>query len=371
MTGLAVMGAHEVNRVTPWDFPAGVLLALLPIGIALFSSVLATTVVGLLILTAHLTLWSDGFDLSHDVAVVVALLIGVGGLLGVLVAWHRERTRVTLRAVTEVAEATQRAVLRPIPSRVHDLHIADLYRPSASAARLGGDWYDIQPSPYGIRAVLGDVSGKGLPAVSASAALLGCFREAAYHKEDLSEVGHRLESAVQRYNTWAWHWKDGPGIEAAPAELFSTAVLLQLCDDTPGTVDVLAYGHEPPLIVGADGTVRSPEVEPGLPLGMATLGVAMPTSPTRLPFSEGDTLLLYTDGVNECRSRDGTFYPVRQRMAQLARESGATPEDLVDRLEHDLLAHSGGPLGDDAAIIAIRRVPSRTRPLETAAALHL
>ncbi|MEV7236853.1 SpoIIE family protein phosphatase [Streptomyces sp. NPDC051020] len=66
-------------------------------------------------------------------------------------------------------------------------------------------------------------------------------------------------------------------------------------------------------------------------------------------------MLLYTDGVIEARDHDGTFYPFVVRAAQW---TDSPPEVLLHHIERDLVAHTGGDLGDDVALIAIRRAPT-------------
>ncbi|MEU6670976.1 PP2C family protein-serine/threonine phosphatase [Streptomyces sp. NPDC046727] len=69
-------------------------------------------------------------------------------------------------------------------------------------------------------------------------------------------------------------------------------------------------------------------------------------------FENGDTLLLYTDGVIEARSPEGAFYPLTERAA-----SGPTsgPEALIRHIHRDLLNHIGHEPADDAALLAIER----------------
>ncbi|MGD6744564.1 PP2C family protein-serine/threonine phosphatase [Streptomyces sp. BH106] len=347
-----------LDVATPADFRARALLGLVPVMVALLAPVSVTAVVTGLLICFYVGLQAVAPLPSGGWAVLGPLMIGTGGLLGVLIARRREEQRARLQALTDIAEATQRAVMRGLPERIEDLRIADFYQPAARAARVGGDWYDFQPSPYGVRAVLGDVSGKGLPAVSASAWLLGAFREAAYHEERIEEVARRLEIAMQRYSAWT-RLTDGEGLTDA----FSTGLLLHFpptADGAPKYVDVVNFGHEPPLVVTADGRVHTPDLPAGLPLGMGTLSAAGPGA-ARLPFGVGDTLILFTDGVTECRDEDGTFYPVRERLPRLLSPRGAQepPGALLRRLAEDLREHRYGPPGDDAAITVIRRTAER------------
>lgn len=377
---LAMFAVLTTDLLTPEAFRPQALVGLLPLAAALIFPALVTAGTTVLVLAAyplmHHFLPTDG---GTGWAWTPLLVVFSGGLLGVALARLREIQQARLTDITDVAEATQRAVMRPMPDRIRDLHIADLYRPAVRSARVGGDWYDFQPTPHGVRAVLGDVSGKGLPAVSASAALLGDFRSSAYHEADIEEVARRLEIAMQRYHVWARH----TGADDASQDVFSTALLLHFHENAPdealveapgaafdgsrdgGTsrsgdsIDIINFGHEPPLLVEAGGRIRAIETEPALPLGMGTLYDKPPTA-VRVPFLPGDTLVMFTDGVSESRGADGTFYPVRDRLPLLPTDG--SPQDLVDALAKDLGAHHPGAPSDDAAIVVIRRTPEALRP---------
>ncbi len=87
------------------------------------------------------------------------------------------------------------------------------------------------------------------------------------------------------------------------------------------------------------------------PLGLAGLGLPGP-KPLRVPFTQGDQMLLYTDGVIEARDGGGAFYLLTDRLALLGQ---ADPQKAVDDLRADLVDHVGGPLPDDAAMLLVRR----------------
>ncbi|MGK3092578.1 SpoIIE family protein phosphatase [Streptomyces sp. WAC01325] len=65
-------------------------------------------------------------------------------------------------------------------------------------ARIGGDAYAIQDTPFGIRILVGDIRGKGVGAVSITTTLIGAFREAAHHTSSLEELAERLEHSLER-----------------------------------------------------------------------------------------------------------------------------------------------------------------------------
>lgn len=277
------------------------------------------------------------------------ILVTMGGLLAVLACGVRVRGEQRMLHMRAIVETTRRAVLRPLPPRWGDLDHAAVYLAADSEARVGGDFYDIQPCPHGTRLLLGDVQGKGLGAVEAAAALLGTFREAGYHEPVLVTVADRLEVRMVRH----------VGYSAAAGrdhgERFATAVLVGFPLADPSYVEVINFGHEPPLIVARDGVRPLPPGE-GMPLGLGELAGGMPPT-LRVPLAPDETLLLVTDGVTEARDAAGEFFPLRERVerAVAADPRTAEPERLVGLVRDGTLRHCGGRLEDDTTIFAVRR----------------
>ncbi|MFC9926870.1 PP2C family protein-serine/threonine phosphatase [Streptomyces sp. NPDC127190] len=276
-------------------------------------------------------------------------LVALGGLLATLAAavrLGRERQALHMR---DIVETTRRTVLRPLPARWAGLDHAGVYLAADVDARVGGDFYDIQPGPHGTRVLVGDVQGKGLAAVETAAALLGTFREAGYHERDLATVAERLEIRMLRHrsHTAALGRDDG--------DRFATAVLIGFPEDASGAVDVVNFGHEPPLAVGPRGVRELPGGE-GLPLGLAELGAGLPPV-RRVPLAADETLLLVTDGVTEARDDAGDFYAlVRELTRAVAEDPRRTaPGRLVRQVRDGVLRHSGGRLEDDTTVFAVCR----------------
>ncbi|MGA4875949.1 PP2C family protein-serine/threonine phosphatase [Streptomyces lydicamycinicus] len=132
-------------------------------------------------------------------------------------------------------------------------------------------------------------------------------------------------------------------------------ILLDIPDHRP-VVDTITCGHPPPLLL-ADGRVRTLAAErPALPIGLGALPGAPDYEVESFPFEPGELLLLYTDGVSEARDDRGTFYPLAERAGAW---SDFGPQQVLRQLRTDLLAHTNGRLGDDAAAVAVRRLPGR------------
>ncbi|MGW1605275.1 helix-turn-helix domain-containing protein [Streptomyces eurythermus] len=148
------------------------------------------------------------------------ILVAVGGALATLAAAARVRRERQVVHIRDIADTTRRTVLRPLPPDWAGLEQAGVYLAADVEARVGGDFYDIQPSPHGTRVLVGDVQGKGLGAVEAAAALLGTFREAGFHEKDLATVAERLEIRMLR------HRSHTVALGGADGDRFATAVLI-------------------------------------------------------------------------------------------------------------------------------------------------
>ncbi|MFJ9907221.1 PP2C family protein-serine/threonine phosphatase [Streptomyces sp. NPDC101152] len=256
------------------------------------------------------------------------LTISFVAVLSVFVSYVRSRRDAQLDLERTVAEAAQRAVVPPLPERVGPVRCAGLYRAAQHGTLVGGDFFDVRQGPYGVRAVLGDVQGHGLSAVSTVASLLGAFREAVLDQPDLESVAVRLDrrlvvdSASSRY-----------------AELFATAVLLEFSPDAR-SVRVLSCGHPAPLLLC--GT-RATEIELAAwtPLGLGLSDDGPPAGLT-VPLAPGHSLFLSSDGVTEARDGDDVFYPLTDRLPALA---DGDPAVLADRVWADLVRYC--PAFDD------------------------
>ncbi|MFJ4689156.1 PP2C family protein-serine/threonine phosphatase [Streptomyces sp. NPDC088789] len=191
-------------------------------------------------------------------------LIAIGGVLATLACAVRVRGEEHVLRMRDITETVRRTVLRPLPPGWGGLEHAEVYLTADTEARVGGDFYDIQPGLYGTRVLLGDVQGKGLGAVEAAAALLGTFREAGYHEPALGTVGQRLEIRMMR------HRRRVRELGREDGDRFATAVLLEFPDHDPAAIHVVNFGHEPPLVVGPGGVRALPEGE-ALPLGLGDL----------------------------------------------------------------------------------------------------
>jgi serine phosphatase RsbU (regulator of sigma subunit) len=133
------------------------------------------------------------------------------------------------------------------------------------------------------------------------------------------------------------------------AAKFITMVYL-VVDGTTGEVACSCGGHPPPRLVGADGSVR-PLAATGLALGIEP---GQRYDEARAQLGEGESVVLFTDGVVEAR-RDRELYGTERLDESLARGAGLGAEELAHAVVDDCRSFAGGELGDDCAVVVIRR----------------
>ncbi|WP_073918083.1 PP2C family protein-serine/threonine phosphatase [Streptomyces sp. CB00455] len=229
----------------------------------------------------------------------------------------------------------QRAVLRELPDQVCGYQVAGTYRSADPEARVGGDFYEALATPYGLRVVLGDVCGKGLPAVDATVTLLGAFREAAYQEADLTDVARRMDQSLLHRQ------------EATGDARFASALLVQAT--AGGRMTLVNCGHVPPLHIEHDGRVREIPLPAGLLLGLPDSGRHLPPA-TAHTLPSGACLLAATDGITEARDPGRTFFDL---VAAVARHPHTGARDRIRTLLDELHLHTRGHLNDDVAALAI------------------
>ncbi|MEV4506888.1 PP2C family protein-serine/threonine phosphatase [Streptomyces klenkii] len=323
---------------TPPDMAFSRILPAAPALAAAMWPVLPTVALGTVcfLLMIGLSLVFPGLGAWYTVAGIVA--VTVAAAYGSHVRLQREQSLFQVRLV---ADAAQQVVLSPMPRRFGAVEIESLYLAAAAEARIGGDFYEVADTPYGVRLLIGDVRGKGLPAVGTAAAVVNSFREAAYDEPDLAGIARRLEASSTRYNS------------AFPpddlAERFSTAVLVEIPPED-NRVRILNCGHPPPLLLNRDGVRVLSPTDPSPLLNLASL-IGDCYSTDTFVFTPADQLLLYTDGVTEARDRTGAFFPLTDWMRR--RTTPQRPRDLLDGLHRDLLSYSNGGLDDDIAALAV------------------
>ena len=286
---------------------------------------------------------------SYDSATLTAqierlALVALSGAIGIAIARARINRENRLRSMTSIADIVQQALLPQPPAELGRLRVATGYLAAAADAHIGGDFYDVRQTPFGVRLLIGDVRGKGLDAVRMAGVVMAAFRQQASERVDLTELLADLDLAVQRESV-------------DDNEEFVTAVIAELDDDLVYLRLALA-GHPPPVLVRRGVARLIDHNDVGLPLGIDLDGMA--TKVLIEPLEAGDRLVFYTDGTTEARSTTGAFFPLVERASTLA--ASDTIAGVVDATLRAVQTWAGEALHDDAALLAIEIGPPQADP---------
>jgi serine phosphatase RsbU (regulator of sigma subunit) len=204
-----------------------------------------------------------------------------------------------------------------IPS-VPGFKIESVYRP---AGQVGGDFFQILPmTGGGVLVVIGDVSGKGMPAAMTASLLVGTFRTLAHYTASPGEI----LAAMNRRMLARSHGG------------FTTCLVLRA--DPDGKFTIANAGHISPYLDG-----KELPLDNGLPLGLDA-DTTYPESACQLPPS--GQLTLITDGVVEARSKTGTLYGF-ERTAALSVQPAETIAQTAQEFGQD----------DDITVITLTSAP--------------
>ena len=233
-----------------------------------------------------------------------------------------------------IADALQREMLPDSLPQPTGVQLASRYLPAAESARVGGDWYDAIPLPGSrVALVVGDVMGHSMT----SAAIMGQLRTTVQTLAGLDlapqEVLYHLDEQAQRLGQ----------------DRMATCVYA-VYDPIAHRLVVANAGHPPPVLLHADGLAEVLRVPPGAPIGVG----GVPFEAVELPAPAGATLLLYTDGLVESRTRDvwGGIEMLRERLHDAAAVVSPPPlEPLCDEVLEIL---GPGDRDDDIALLAAR-----------------
>lgn len=232
-----------------------------------------------------------------------------------------------------IAHDLQMAMLpRELP-RLSALQLSAQCRP---AREVGGDFYDIRLlDEQQIFFIIGDVSGKGVPAALYMAITVSLARAVLQEGISPAEALARINNELSRDND---------------ACMFVT-ILCGILDSTSGELRYANAGHNPPVLLRTGRKPALLELSPGLAAGCL---VNYDYVEGRLDLAAGDVLLLYTDGVTEALNADGAFFGEERLLEAVA--GGGPAAGLADTLLDCVAAFvDGAPQADDITILAMSR----------------
>jgi len=234
-----------------------------------------------------------------------------------------------------IAAVLTGALRPPSLPDIDDLRLAARYRPAAAHLDIGGDFYDVVGSDSDWLLILGDVCGKGVEAAALTGRTRQSIRTAAH-------FDRRPASVLRALNTVLYE---------SGSDQFVTVLCarLQVADGgAHADIELSTAGHPAPIILRANGFVEQPDLF-GTACGMVP-DVHYRTADVRL--HAGDTMLMFTDGVEEARGADG-LYGVDRLVALLPAYAGTAPDVVCEAVEQAVVEYVDGGPHDDIALLAV------------------
>jgi serine phosphatase RsbU (regulator of sigma subunit)/pSer/pThr/pTyr-binding forkhead associated (FHA) protein len=248
-----------------------------------------------------------------------------------------EQVRQILARELDQAADIQRQYLPAGPPTIQGLDIAGYNAPCHT---VGGDYYDFFPYPNNrVGLVLGDVSGKGMPASLLMMGLQARVQVMAEEPRDLANVMTRLNRFTSA---------------KCPLGRFIT-LFFAIVDGESGAIACCNAGHNPPLLVRSGGTWSELKVPNWGPV----IGIIPDFQYTAADshLDPGDLLIMYSDGVTEAANTAGRDFDVKGLAAAVVANRTRPAAEIVKAVTQSLADFTlGAAQYDDITLIVARRL---------------
>lgn len=245
---------------------------------------------------------------------------------------NKERIESELR----IAQAIQMGMLPKSFPAFPDRDDIALAAKIVPAKEVGGDLYDFFIENDKLYFIVGDVSGKGIPASLVMAVTCRLFRSIASFHDKPEEIMTSLNDSLSDGNE---------------SNMFCTA-FLGILDLKTGHLDYCNAGHNAPLVIGSNGNVSAIPVEPNLPLGLFG---GFPYQGQETKLEKGTMLYLFTDGVNEAEDMEMNQFGDDKLVSLLEKNAGAEPKEIVETTFAQVQLHADGAnQSDDITVMCIK-----------------
>jgi phosphoserine phosphatase RsbU/P len=269
----------------------------------------------------------------------LALLVSLASVA----ALHLRNLRLALEAAERQRLEEELALARRIQTALLPDHLPaapgwSLHGMNVPSRGVSGDYYEVVERKDGAELVLmiADVSGKGMGASLLTVSLQALSEGPVEDGLPPDEICARLSRQLFR---------------RTPPEKYATA-FLGVLETATGLLRYTNAGHNPPLLVRADGKVERLTAT-GPPLGLFSVA---PYRAGETTLAANDLLVLYTDGFVEAENPDGAEYGI-DRLQTLCLRHADDPA-LAEALDQDLERFVRGvPYADDRTLVTARRRP--------------
>ena len=234
-------------------------------------------------------------------AIMLAMFVGSF----VMITWFLNRVarpHMRMRAELGVASEIHAALVRPLERVIGPLTIAAR---SDASSTMGGDLVDCIEHAGHVDLVLADVTGHGVKAGVVMALSKGVIHAHLRSEASLSEAVARINADLVRLTD---------------RSMFVTAAIVRVPLADPESAEAVIAGHPPLIRLTPSGPVR--EDSTAMPLGIDETA-EFPS--VRLNLGPGQRLVLYSDGLTEARTSDGSEFGLAALEGLLVRTGRLTP----------------------------------------------
>ena len=204
------------------------------------------------------------------------------------------------------------------------------------AKEVGGDLYDFFIQDEKLYFIIGDVSGKGIPASLVMAVTCRLFRSIASHLDNPEDIMTSMNNSLSDGNE---------------SNMFCTA-FLGVLDLKTGRLEYCNAGHNAPLLIDANGRVSAIDVTPNLALGLFT---GFPYQGQETQIDKDTMLYLFTDGVNEAENRKMEQFSDERLVSLLESYAAMSPIEIIDETFADVQRHAdGADQSDDITVLCFK-----------------
>ncbi len=230
----------------------------------------------------------------------------------------------------EFARTVQESFLPQQPPEIPHYQFCSHYTP---AQEVSGDFYDfIQLDANRMGIMIGDVSGKGVPAALYMAKLGSDLRTLLLTEKSSASALEKLNDLL---------------VERSRRGMFATLLYLEL-DIAQKALTILNAGHLPPVIKRAAGSAEKLPRSSSVPLGILP---GMKLLPETVTLTCGDSIVLYTDGITEAMNAQKELFGY-ERFIALIQRSAAAPDVLQAEIIRKVKQFTGlSPQHDDITLV--------------------
>ena len=247
----------------------------------------------------------------------------------------KERIESELSIAREIQMGMIPKIFPPYPDR-NDVDLHAILHP---AKEVGGDLYDFYINDNRLYFVIGDVSGKGIPASLFMAITRSLFRTLSQQAVSPARIVTEMNNSISDNNE---------------SNMFVT-LIVGILDLQTGILKLSNAGHNPPFIIYPDGEVSLLEFKTYLFAGVMEDVVY---SDEEITLKEGSKLFLYTDGVTEAEDIDKQLYGEEKLLEVLSQNTSSDVRSTVDAVVSSVAGHvKEAEASDDLTILLIHYKP--------------